>query len=309
VTHTYDISYGKKAVPVYRVYAKPLTSIAPIPESRFTGRSNVLMAAEVDITVHGTDFLPAYLEGDNSNVVATDSMKNIIIEQALSFEGATLEHYLRTVGTMFIDNYAQIRDVALEVRELPFPAAQVPDESGAFDDSDRLFAHSGSDHGIARLHLRQEESGIGIVSHECGRVGLKLLKVTGSSFTRFVRDEHTTLPDRQDRPLFIYLDVFWQYANPEDGFAANTTRFVPSEQVADLVSVVFHEFVSESIQHLVHEIGTRVLDRFPQLESVRFVAENRTRDPFGVSPTRPEVKVYSDPFPAFGEITLRITRD
>jgi urate oxidase len=306
---SYKISYGKQAVPIYRVYAKPLTGIAPIPESRFTGRDNVLMAAEVDITVHGDDFLPAYLEGDNSRVVATDSMKNIIIQQALSFEGATLEHYLRTVGTMFIENYDQIREVALEARELAFPAVQVPDDSGAFDDSDRLFARSGSDYGIARLHLRQNGNDIEIAGHECGRCGFKLLKVTGSSFTRFVHDEHTTLPDRQDRPLFIYLNVFWEYTDAEQGFSADSRQFVPSEQVADLISVVFHEFVSESIQHLVHEMGLRVLERYPQLASVRFVAQNRTRDPFGASASRPEVKVYSDPFPAFGEITLSMQRD
>lgn len=304
----YGISYGKKAVPIYRVYAKPLTGVVPIPESRFTGRSNILMAGEVDITVHGTDFLPAYLVGDNSNVVATDSMKNIIIEQALSFEGSTLEHYLLTVGTNFVRMYEQIRDVELEVRELPFPATQVPDESGAFDESDRLFARSGSDSGIARLHLVQSESGVEIVDHEVGRVGMKLLKVTGSSFTSFVRDEHTTLPDRKDRPLYIYLDIFWSYETPEDGFSGSVQRYVPSEQIADLATVVFHEFVSESIQHLVHEIGTRILVRFPQLGEVRFVAENRTRDPFGQSRQRPEVKVYSDPFPAFGEITLSMSR-
>jgi urate oxidase len=305
----YAISYGKKAVPIYRVYAKPLTGVTPIPESRFTGRGNVLMAAEVDVTVHGTDFLPAYLVGDNSNVVATDSMKNIIIEQALSFEGSTLEHYLLTVGSNFIEMYEQIRDVELEVRELPFPASQVPDESGAFDESDRLFARSGSDFGIARLHLVQSDSGVQIVDHEVGRVGMKLLKVTGSSFTSFVRDEHTTLPDRKDRPLYIYIDIFWTYVHPEDGFASSVQCYVPSEQIADLATVVFHEFVSESIQHLVHEIGTRILDRFPQLGSVRFVAENRTRDPFGQSIDRPEVKVYSDPFPGFGEITLIMSRN
>jgi urate oxidase len=42
---------------------------------------------------------------------------------------------------------------------------------------------------------------------------------------------------------------------------------------------------------------------------VRFVAQNRTRDPFAADPDRPEVKVYSDPFPAFGEITLQMSRN
>ena len=75
------------------------------------------------------------------------------------------------------------------------------------------------------------------------------------------------------------------------------------------MTAVFHEFVSESIQHLVHEMGTRLFGRFPGLTEVSFDAQNRTRDPFYVSESDPRVKVYSDPFPAFGEITLRMRRD
>jgi urate oxidase len=305
----YEITYGKQHVPVYRVYAAPLTGVAPIPESTFTGRDNRLLAAEVDITVFGTDFLPAYTEGDNSMVVATDSMKNIIIEEALAFPGSTLEHYARHVGEIFIGRYGHIRDVAIEVRELPFPAVPVPDASGAIEPSDRLFAAGAGDATVVRLRLTEDGSGIALASHEVGRTDLKLLKITGSAFTRFVRDEHTTLPDRIDRPLYIYLDVFWTYRDVADGFDTATTRFVPGEQVRDLVAVTFHAFVSESIQHLVHEMGLRILERFPQLASVRFVAQNRTRDPFGAREDRPEVKVYSDPFPAWGEITLTLTQD
>jgi len=71
---------------------------------------------------------------------------------------------------------------------------------------------------------------------------------------------------------------------------------------------VFHEFVSESIQHLVHEMGTRLLTRFPQLHEVTFDAQNRTRDPVVASETDERVRVYSDPFPAYGVIALTMRR-
>src|SRR5436853_7283916 len=92
------ISYGKLHVPLYRVYAQPLTGITTIPESNFTGRPNTIFALEVDVEVFGNNFLPAYTEGDNSNVVATDSMKNFILRQALTFEGSTLEGLLDLLG-------------------------------------------------------------------------------------------------------------------------------------------------------------------------------------------------------------------
>ena len=52
------------------------------------------------------------------------------------------------------------------------------------------------------------------------------------------------------------------------------------EQVRDVVAEVFDEFVSESIQQLVHEMGRRLLERYPQLRSLDFAARNLTRDPY-----------------------------
>ncbi len=310
MAHRYEISYGKLRVPVYRVYARPLTGLMPVPESPFLGRDNVLFAAEVDMEVFGTDFLPSYTVGDNSMVVATDSMKNIIIRQALEFDGCTLEGYLDQVGRHFITSYEQVHDIRLTVRELPFPAALVPSGEGSFRESSVLYSGSGrADHATASLDMKRIDGEPRVTAHESGRVGIRLFKVTGSSFTRFVRDEHTTLPDRADRPLFIYMDVFWTYRSVDDAFGEHPHRYVAAEQVHDICASVFDEFVSESIQHLVHEMGKRLLERYPQLAEVRFSAQNRTRDPFEQSDASPEVRVYSDPFPAFGLITLRMSRD
>ncbi len=90
-------------VPVYRVYANPLSGIASIPESQFRGRENTLFAFEIDVEVFGDNFLPAYTHGDNSQVVATDSMKNFILRQALTFKGATLEELLEELGCLSSD--------------------------------------------------------------------------------------------------------------------------------------------------------------------------------------------------------------
>jgi urate oxidase len=52
-------------------------------------------------------------------------------------------------------------------------------------------------------------------------------------------------------------------------------------------------------------MGTRVLERWPQLAEVSFAAENLTRDPVGEDGPR---KLYTDPFPAQGLITLTLDR-
>ncbi|MDQ3692721.1 MAG: urate oxidase [Chloroflexota bacterium] len=303
----YQIGYGKLRVPVYRVYARPLLGVTPIPESSFTGRDNTLFAVEIDVEVLGDNFLPAYTAGDNSMVVATDSMKNYILRESLTYDGSTLEGLLAYLGAGFINRYEQINALQISGRELPFQPAQVP-AGERFGPSPVLFNHGRGDYATAALELQGNDGEIELTDHLCGRVELQLLKVTGSAFTSFVRDGYTTLPDRRDRPLYIFLDVHWRYADADDPRDPSPARYVPAEQIRDLVTAVFHELVSESIQHLVHEMGARILDRFPQLAEVSFAAQNRTRDPVAESATDPRVKVYSDPFPAYGEITLTMRR-
>ncbi len=304
------ISYGKGQISLYRTYARPLAGLTPIPESAFTGRDNTLFAAEVTVEVFGNNFLPAYTEGDNANVVATDTMKNFVLAQALAYGGSTLEGFLDFLGRQFLLTYPQMQSLRLTGREAPFWAARVPGGNGAaWVDSPVLFSRSHDDYALAVLEFERDGDGARIVAHHCGRTGLQLIKITGSSFASFVRDTYTTLPEQIDRPLFIYLDVGWKYADVAEMLAPDLSHYITAEQVRDLVQVVFHEFVSKSIQHLVHEMGTRLLGRFPQLAEVSFEAQNRLWDTAHVSETNPEVKVYRDPLPPYGMIGLTLTRE
>jgi urate oxidase len=303
------IRYGKRQITLYRTYARPLQGLTSIPESAYTGDPNTLFAVDVDVEVLGNNFLPAYTEGDNSNVVATDTMKNFVLQQALAYDGATLEGFLDWVGRRFLATYPQMESLRLGGREQPFQAAPVPGADGGFGPSAVLFSRAHDDAAIASVHLERDGDGARVVDHQCGRVGLQLIKITGSSFTRFVRDAYTTLPEKVDRPLFIYLDVFWRYTDPADLLAPDQKRYVAAAQVRDLVGTVFHEFNSNSIQHLIHEMGTRLLARFPGLAEVAFDAQNRLWDTAVVSETDSRVKVYCDPRPPYGSIGLVLRRE
>jgi urate oxidase len=265
------ISYGKLRVPLQRVVKRP-------------DGEHDLLACEVGIEVLGENFMAAYTEGDNSAVVATDTMKNFILRESLAYQGATLEGLLEHLGRGFLATYPVMEAVRMTGGEHRFDRL-----------SGKLFAREpGGDHGVAMVEL--DESGIR--DHRSGREDLRLLKVTGSSFTRFARDEYTTLPERVDRPLLIRMDVHWRYGDPGHDH-------VDAWEMREEMAATFDDFVSESIQHLVHEMGTRALARWPQLVEIAFEAENHTRDPAGEDGDR---KLYTDPFPAQGLITLTMTR-
>jgi urate oxidase / 2-oxo-4-hydroxy-4-carboxy-5-ureidoimidazoline decarboxylase len=264
------ISYGKLRVPLQRVAVRP------------DGDHDVL-ACEVSIEVLGENFAAAYTEGDNSAVVATDTMKNFILRESLAYEGATLEGLLAHLGRGFLATYPVMEAVRMTGAEHRFDRL-----------SGKLFAREHGDHAVAMVELDEH----GVRDHRSGREDLRLLKVTGSSFTRFARDEYTTLPERVDRPLLIRMDVHWRYGDPD-------ADHVDPWAVREHVAATFDAFVSESIQHLVHEMGLRMLATWPQLAEVSFAAENHTRDPAGEDGDR---KLYTDPFPAQGLITLTLTR-
>jgi urate oxidase len=251
------ISYGKLRVPVHRI------------------AGDEVLACAVSIEVLGENFLPAYTEGDNSQVVATDTMKNFILRESLAYDGASLEGLLVHLGGRFIDTYPVMEAVRMSAKELRF------DRLG-----ERVYSRSGDDHGVATVEPDGTVRG--------GRHGMMLLKTRGSAFTRFARDEYTTLPERGDRPLLIRLDADWRYAADE---------YVESKAVRDHLAATFDDFVSESIQHLVHEMGMRLLADRPELAEISFTAENHTRDPVGEDGDR---RVYTDPFPAQGLITLTL---
>jgi urate oxidase / 2-oxo-4-hydroxy-4-carboxy-5-ureidoimidazoline decarboxylase len=304
----HEIRYGKADVKVYRTHAEPLAGITPIPESPFAGRDNVLAAAEIEVIVRGTQFLDAYTKGDNRLVVATDTMKNFIHAASLNARARCLEEWLLEVGTAFLDTYPHMERLTLLGRDLPFPASVVPGNDG-FVMSDRLFSRDRCDFGSARLELERDDAGaVRVSDHESGRRELQLIKITGSAFADFARDEHTTLPERRDRPLYIWCDIGWTYADASHAVLADPARYVASEQVADLANAVFHEFVSLSIQHLVNEIGIRMLDRWPQLASVSFDAQNRLWD-VGSEAEDGRTKTYADPRPPYGHIGLVLRRE
>jgi urate oxidase / 2-oxo-4-hydroxy-4-carboxy-5-ureidoimidazoline decarboxylase len=270
------IRYGKHNVSFYRTHP-----------------TRGLLAGRAHIDVFGDNFLPAYTEGDNREVVATDTMKNFVYAMALEYPGASHEGFAAFLGSRLLATYQQMQSLRLFVEEIPFAMHSL-----------KLLSPLADDHGTVELELDRHQ----LRSLQCGRRNLRLVKLTGSAFKDFARDAYTTLPERSDRPLFIHLDVHWRYLRTDDGVSDGPAR-IASEAVRDAVIATFDDFVSLSIQHLVHEMGTRLLEQFAGLGEVSFEAENRLWETSKVSEADPATRVFSDPKPAHGVIGLTLNRD
>jgi urate oxidase / 2-oxo-4-hydroxy-4-carboxy-5-ureidoimidazoline decarboxylase len=273
---TPSIRYGKHNVSFYRTHP-----------------ARGLLAGRVSIDVFGDNFLPAYTEGDNRGVIATDTMKNFVYAMALDYPGATHEGFAAFLGRRFLATYPQVPALRLLVDEIPFAMH-----------SSKLMSPQGADYGTVELEIARD----GVRALRCGRRNLRLVKLTGSAFRDFARDAYTTLPEASDRPLYIHLDVHWRYQRIDDAVGDGSAH-VPSDAVREALIAVFDDFVSMSIQHLVYEMGTRLLDQFRVLTEVSFEAQNHLWDTSKVSDADPMTRVFSDPKPAHGVIGLTLNRD
>jgi urate oxidase/2-oxo-4-hydroxy-4-carboxy-5-ureidoimidazoline decarboxylase len=297
--------YGKGDVLTYRTYAAPL-QVEPIAESPFNGNENVIFAHNIKFSVSAETLLSSFTEGDNGQVVATDSMKNFILRHSASYEGCTTEGLLAYIGERFFEKYAHITAIDLEATRLPFGQVLIQGQQG-YENSKLVYRPSHNEKAHARLELVRGDDRISTTSLQCGVTDLQLIKVSGSSFFGFIRDEYTTLPESYDRPLFIFLNINWSYNNHAD--ALSELSYVAAEQIRDIAHHVFHEFKTPSIQFLIYQIGLRILTRFPQLKEVFFESNNRTWEtivePEGIG----QAGVYTEPRPPYGFQGFTVTRD
>lgn len=271
--------YGKGDVTVYR-----LQRDGSQPE----GQSPVF-GASVTMLLYGEAFWPTYTTGDNTGLVATDSMKNFIQRETLNFTGGDLEAYCRFLAEKFLATYPQTGGIQVEAMEAPY---------APLEGSRVAFAPAGPERAMARLELTRE----GTVEARSGIRGFRLLRLGGSAFQGFVRDQYTTLPEIANRPLHMWLDLEWLYGSAE----AWLTGGAATAQVRRTVREVFDGFASGSIQEVIYRIGTRLLEEMPAMAEVHLEANNRTWDT--VAEVGEQAGVYTDARPPYGILGLTLRR-
>jgi urate oxidase len=269
--------YGKGDVTVYRLNrdGSPPAGQSPV------------FGASVLMLVYGDAFWRTYTEGDNTGLIATDSMKNFIQRETMNYTGDDLADYCRFLGRKFLDTYPQVDGLRVSADEIPYAAVG----------GDAAFAPAGPERATARVELSRDQ----VVEAASGLRGFRLLRLGGSAFHGFVRDQYTTLPDIQNRPLHMWLDLEWRYTDQKAAFATGDVG-----RVRQIVREVFAGFESGSIQQVIYQMGTRLLAELDAVSEVHLEANNRTWDT--IAERGDALGVYTDARPPYGCLGLRLTR-
>jgi len=234
--------YGKAAIRLVRVHRDP--------------DGHRLRDLTVAVALEG-DFAAAHTDGDNSLVVATDTMKNTAYAFAKDHLDGALEDYGRALAEHFLE-FEQVDRATVNIRGHQWRAIEV----GGSPAPD-AFVRGGEGTRVATVSADR-----GGTTVEAGVEDLVVMKTTRSAFSGFPRDRYTTLAETDDRLMATKLTAIWRYGAPDldfdDTFLAVRTTLL--EVLAD------HD--SPSVQTSIWIMAKAILERHDEVEEVRMVLPN-----------------------------------
>jgi urate oxidase len=204
-------------------------------------------------------FEPAYLHGDQSNVLPTDTQKNTAYAFAKSKGVEAIETFGLDLARHFVHDIEPVTGARIEVEEYAWDRAIV----------------DGAPHDHTWLRRGQEVRTAAVTVDATGEYvigGLKdlvLLKSTGSEFAGFLSDEYTTLPETHDRIMATALNAKWRFSSTDVAW---------DEVYAGIKTLMVKHFAtlqSLALQQTLWHMGSAVLEEYPFIAEVRLAAPNK----------------------------------
>ncbi|HUC24790.1 MAG TPA: urate oxidase [Streptosporangiaceae bacterium] len=277
--------YGKAETRLVRIY-------------RDTARHQI-RDLNVSVSLRG-DFAAAYLDGDQANVLPTDSQKNTAYAFALARGVTGIETYALTLARHFADDIEPVQAARVEVDEYEWERVLLNggDHPHAFVRASQEVRTT-----TATVEGRGPEQRAWVLS---GLRDLVLLKSTGSQFAGFLQDPYTTLAETDDRVLATSLTARWRHTRAErdDWTAVNAG-------IRQLLIETFATVHSRALQQSLFEMGKAVLAAHEDIAEIRLSAPNKHHflvdlSPFGLD-NRGEV-FHADDRP-YGLIQCAVQRE
>jgi urate oxidase len=248
-------SYGKSKVRLTKLIRQP--------------GAHELFELSVDVHLQG-DFTGSYTAGDNSKIVATDSMKNTVYVLAKEHSFEAIEEFASIIARHFVNAYPQVTVANIRIEQTGWTRIQVDGQPHP-----HAFVSGGPERRTCQANLERGSSALALSG---GITGLMVLKTAGSEFSGFVNDRYTTLKDTHDRIFATSVDAEWLYSGKADGFnpAWNSIR------TALLKTFATHH--SLAVQQTLLAMGEAALNASNAVTSIRLSMPNNHRIPFELKP-------------------------
>ncbi len=218
---------------------------------------------DIRVALEG-DFEAVHVEGDNTDALATDTMRNTCYALAKDHLTGSIEGFGLVLVDHFLEAGPTVTSCWVEITQFLWDRIGVEGEphehSFVRGRGERRTRVSGDESGA-----RQVEAGIGDVY---------VLKTTNSGWEGFLRDQYTTLPDTNDRILATIVTARWWYGTTEVDFD-RLWHGVHDQTLATLT-----DHYSPSVQNTLWRMGKAVLDRFPEIDKIWYSFPNVHHIPY-----------------------------
>ena len=256
------------------------------------GQRHELKEMYVNVILRG-EFQRCYTHGDNSNIVATDSMKNTVYALARNHPIESIESFGMHLAAHFVDRYPQVSAAQVKIRQVPWQRIAVNGQP-----HDHAFIGGSSER---RTCLITHGSRPNVSS---GIDGLLVMKTTHSGFVGYVQDEYTTLKETTDRIFATSVTASWKYDSPDADWNAN----YDSIRAALLNMFATHD--SLAVQQTLYAMGEEALKVCPAISEIELTMPNQHRllvnlQPLGLDNPNEIFLPTSEPFGMISGIVSR----
>jgi urate oxidase len=213
----------------------------------------------VEILLEG-DFESCFVDGNNSKILPTDTMKNTVYSLARSSSAECIEDFAKELVVFLLQRNPQIAVARaslsakawehLHTNASPHPTTFVQ-SSGECQTADVVAERN------AAPTIRS------------GFDNLVILKTAGSEFVGFIKDPLTTLPESTDRLFGTAVKARWSYLSTAVPFALLRSK------IRETLLEVFAAHQSKSVQHTLYAMGERVLADVREIADIELTMPNK----------------------------------
>jgi len=216
------------------------------------------------------DFETAHTLGDNSKILATDTMKNTVYFVARQSSATSMEAYALDLIDYILPRNPQVASAEVVVESTlwkrlfvdgkPFPTG---------------FMRGSEERQTTRVWKSQssETSQSGEVAIASGLDRLTIMKTAHSGFTGYIKEPLTTLPETTDRLFATALKAEWPYtpAAVQAGIDFNKVRAHLREAMID----AFAKHDSLSVQQTLYAMAEAALAHTTLIDEVTLLMPNK----------------------------------
>lgn len=222
----------------------------------------------VDVALEG-DFEAAHMKGDNTGLLATDTVRNTIYVLAKEHPLENIEEFGLALVDHFLEAGPTVEGVRVQITEFPWHRIEVNgqahEHSFVRDSTKRTATVTGDGNGN-----RQVTAGLG---------NLLILKTTASGWEGYLKEKYTTIKETSDRILATIATADWSYGSKTD---LDFSRLWSG--VRDQILTTFTDHYSPSMQNTLYRMGTAVIESFPEVQRIHLSFPNKHHIPFNLSP-------------------------